>query len=85
MSDWFDSQKSHQATSISCCKSELKKASPRRNLTTEEYKHLAKLETITDKLRRGKNVQLSSVPLHLIVHCNVSLCCLNARMSNHIT
>ena len=33
------------------------KAIPRRNLTVEEAKRLAKLEVIADKLRHGKNVQ----------------------------
>ena len=30
---------------------------PRRNLTTEENKRLAKLEAVANKLRRGENVQ----------------------------
>ena len=33
------------------------KANPRRNLTAEEAKRLAKLEAIADKLKRGENVQ----------------------------
>ena len=33
------------------------KANPRRKLTSEEAKHLSKLETIADKLKRGENVQ----------------------------
>ena len=32
-------------------------ANPRRNLTTEENKRLAKLEAVANKLRRGENVQ----------------------------
>jgi hypothetical protein len=35
----------------------INKANPRRKLTTEEEKRLAKLESITDKLKRGENVQ----------------------------
>jgi len=35
----------------------IEKANPRRNLTVEETKRLAKLETIADKLKRGENVQ----------------------------
>lgn len=35
----------------------IKKAKPRSELTTEEAKRLAKLETIADKLKRGENVQ----------------------------
>ena len=33
------------------------KANPRRKLTAEEAEHLAKLEAIADKLKRGENVQ----------------------------
>ena len=33
------------------------KTNPRRNLTAEEAKRLAKLEAIADKLKRGENVQ----------------------------
>ena len=33
------------------------KINPRRNLTAEEAKRLAKLKTIADKLKRGENVQ----------------------------
>ena len=33
------------------------KANPRRNLIAEEAKRLNKLEAITDKLKRGENVQ----------------------------
>ena len=33
------------------------KINPRRNLTAEETKRLAKLEAISKKLQRGKNVQ----------------------------
>jgi len=32
------------------------KADPRRELTTEEQRWLAKLEAIADKLKRGENV-----------------------------
>ena len=35
----------------------IEKANPRRKLTIEEVKRLAKLETIADKLQRGENVQ----------------------------
>ena len=33
------------------------KANPRAELTSDEAKRLAKLETIADKLKRGENVQ----------------------------
>jgi len=32
-------------------------ANPRRGLTDEEIKRIAKLESIADKLKRGENVQ----------------------------
>lgn len=35
----------------------IEKANPRRKLTAEEEKCLAKLEAIADKLKRGENVQ----------------------------
>jgi len=35
----------------------IEKNNPRRELTAEETKHLNKLETIADKLKRGENVQ----------------------------
>ena len=35
----------------------IEKADPRRNLTADETKRLAKLEAIADNLRRGENVQ----------------------------
>ena len=36
---------------------QIDKANPRRNLTAEETKRLARLETTADKLMRGENVQ----------------------------
>ena len=38
-------------------KQRIEKSNPRRKLTTEETKRLAKLEAIAEKLRRGENVQ----------------------------
>ena len=35
----------------------IENANPRRELTSEEAKRLAKLETIADKLKHGENVQ----------------------------
>ena len=35
----------------------IEKANPRRNLTAEETKRLAKLEAIANKLKRGENAQ----------------------------
>ena len=37
---------------------------PRRELSSEETKRLAKLEAMADKLRRGKNVLSSSEVAH---------------------
>ena len=56
MSEWYDNQK----PSSNFCKllqERIEKANPRRKLTAEETKRLAKLETIADKLKRGENVQ----------------------------
>ena len=38
-------------------KERIEKSNPRRKLSTEETKRLAKLEAIAEKLRRGENVQ----------------------------
>ena len=38
-------------------KEQTNEANPRRNLTTNETKRLAKLEAIAEKLKRGENVQ----------------------------
>lgn len=35
----------------------IEKANPRRKLTTDEAKRLAKLEAIADRLKRGENGQ----------------------------
>ena len=35
----------------------IEKTNPRRKLTVEEAKRLAKLEAIAEKLKRGENVQ----------------------------
>jgi hypothetical protein len=37
-------------------KERIEKSNPRRKLSTEETKRLAKLEAIAEKLRRGENV-----------------------------
>jgi len=42
------------------------KVNPPRNLTVEETKRLAKLETIADKLQRGENVQSSGGVTHYL-------------------
>ena len=57
MSDWLDNQKKPISNFRKLLQERIEKANPRRNLTAEETKRLAKLETIADRLRRGENVQ----------------------------
>lgn len=57
MSEWFDNQKQSSNNFRKLLQERIEKASPRRELTAEEAKRLAKLEEIADKLKRGKNVQ----------------------------
>jgi len=57
MSEWYDSQKQSSVNFRKLLQERIEKANPRRKLTIEEAKRLAKLETIADKLKRGENVQ----------------------------
>ena len=57
MSEWYDNQKKQVSNFSQLLQERFEKANPRRELTTEEAKRLAKLEGIADKLRRGGNVQ----------------------------
>ena len=57
MSEWLDSQKKPASNFRKLLKEKFKKANPRRELNAEETKRLNKLEGITDKLKRGENVQ----------------------------
>ena len=57
MGEWFDSQKKSVSNFRQLLQERIEKASPRRKLTAEETKRLAKLEAIADKLKRGENVQ----------------------------
>ena len=57
MSEWFDNQKQSISSIRQLLKERIDKANPRRKLTSEEAKRLAKLESIADKLKRGENVQ----------------------------
>jgi tetratricopeptide (TPR) repeat protein len=57
MSEWSDSQKKPSCDFRKVLQERIEKANPRRELTAEEAKRLAKLEVIADKLRRGENVQ----------------------------
>lgn len=56
-SEWLDSQKKPASNFRKLLQERIEKANPRRKLTIEEAKRLAKLETIADKLKRGENVQ----------------------------
>ena len=57
MSEWYDNQKKPSGNLQKLLQEHIEKKNPRRTLTTEKTKRLAKLETITDKLKRGENVQ----------------------------
>ena len=57
MSEWYDNQKQSSSNFRQLLQERIEKANPRRNLTAEEAKRLAKLEGVADKLKRGVNVQ----------------------------
>ena len=57
MSEWLDSQKKPASNFRKLLQERIEQSNPRRKLTVEEAKRLAKLETIADKLKRGENVQ----------------------------
>ena len=57
MRDIFNSQKISSSNFRKLLQEHIEKANPRRNLTAEEVKRLAKLESIADKLKCGENVQ----------------------------
>ena len=57
MSEWLDNQKKVSSNLRKLLQERIEKANPRRELTAEEAKRLEKLEAITDKLKRGENVQ----------------------------
>ena len=57
MSEWYDNQKKSNGNFHKLLQERIDKANPRRKLTSEEAKRLAKLESIADKLKRGENVQ----------------------------
>jgi len=57
MNEWCDSQKKRNSNFRELLQEQIDKANPRRKLTGEETKRLAKLEAIADKLKRGENVQ----------------------------
>lgn len=57
MSEWYDNQKQSISNIRQLLQERIDKANPRRALTVEEIKRLARLEALVDKLRRGENVQ----------------------------
>ena len=57
MSEWLDNQKKQSSNFCKTLQERIEKSNPRRELTTEEIKRLAKLEAIADKLTREENVQ----------------------------
>ena len=57
MSDWLDKQKKSSGNFRQLLQKQIEKANPRRELNAEEAKRLEKLEAISDKLKRGENVQ----------------------------
>jgi hypothetical protein len=57
MSEWYDNQKQSNSNIREFLQKRIENANPRRKLSDEETKRLAKLEAIAHKLRRGENVQ----------------------------
>ena len=57
MTEWNDSQKKPSGKLRKLLQERIDKTNPRRILTAEENKRLAKLGAIADKLKRGENVQ----------------------------
>ena len=57
MSEWYNSQKTPIVDFRKLLQERLEKTNPRRTLTAEEQKRLAKLEGIVERLKRGENVQ----------------------------
>ena len=57
MSEWLDNQKQSSSNFRKLLQERTEKANPRRKLSAEETKRLAKLEAKAEKLRRGENVQ----------------------------
>lgn len=57
MSEWHDNQNQKSGNLRKSLQERIEKANPRRKLTAEEAKRLAKLESIAAKLKREENVQ----------------------------
>ena len=56
MSEWYKSQKQSSRNYRQLLQERIERANPRRKLTADETKRLAKLEGIANKLKRRKNV-----------------------------
>ena len=57
MSQWLDNHNQSNGNVRKLLHERIKKENPRRKLSAEETKRLAKLEALADKLKRGENVQ----------------------------
>ena len=57
MSEWYYNQKKPNSNFRKLLQEKVDKENPRRKLTAEEAKRLAKLEALADKLKRGEIVQ----------------------------
>ncbi len=57
MSEWLNNQNNASGNFRRLLQERIEKSNPRRKLTAEETKRLAKLEAISNKLKRGENVQ----------------------------
>jgi len=57
MNEWLDKQKKSSGNFRQFLQERIDKANPRRELTAEEAKRLARLEAIAEKLKCGENVQ----------------------------
>jgi len=57
MGEWFDSQKKPSSNLRKLLQERIDRSNPRRKLTADESKRLAKLEAVAGKLKRGENVQ----------------------------
>ena len=68
MSEWYDSQKKPNVNFRQLPQERIEKANTRRTLTAEEFKRLARLETIAEKLRHGENVQNRQLQTWLSEH-----------------
>jgi len=57
MSEWLDNQSKPSSNFHKLLQQRIDKANPRRKLTAEETKRLARLEAIADNIKREENVQ----------------------------